>query len=231
VSALAQRFRSPAAAEAERWARGMQALARDLRLGRLDAAAWQQAVTRFSRTIAAGDLLAWFDLSRLAARCRSFGPGEHRIAVGLPGRKADPAPAAELALLTAGRAIPPHGHNNLASGHFVLRGTGRVRRYDRIADEPGAVVLQLAGDDPLESGACFTGSDFGSNVHWLSAGAASLVLLDLTVAVPGPPGFRHPSGRDGRLYLDPSGRTDETGLIRAPLLDAPAAVARFGAAP
>jgi hypothetical protein len=227
---VALQFRRPASAEAERWARGIRILVRQLLCAQLDAPAWQQAVAAFSRTIAVADLLAWLDLSRLAARSRSFGPGEHRIAIGLPGLPVDVPPAAELALLSPGRTVPPHGRNNLATAHLVLCGAGRVRIYDRVADEPGAALLRPIGDEWLEPGCCFTGSDAGGNVHWLSAGSAALVTLDLTVAVAGASGFRHPSCRDGRVYLDPTGPVAASGLIRAPLLDPRVAAARFGAA-
>jgi len=230
MSAVA-RLRSPAAAEADRWARGIRTLVRQLIDTRLDVASWQQAVAAFSRTVATADLLDGLDLARLQARWRSFGPGEHRISVALPGPCHEAPPAAELALLSPGRAIPPHGRNNLATAHLVLCGRGRVRIYDRLADEPGAALLRLVGDEWLEPGCCFTGSDGSGNVHWLSAGSVALVTLDLTVAVAGPGGFRHPSGRDGRVYLDPTGPAAASGLIRAPLLDPRVAAARFGGAP
>jgi hypothetical protein len=229
MSAVA-RQRSPAAAEADRWARGIRTLARQLLETRLDAASWQQAMAAFSRTVATADLLDGLDLARLQARWRSFGAGEHRISVALPGPSPEAPPAAEMALLSPGRAIPPHGRNNLATAHLVLCGIGRVRIYDRVADESGAALLRPIGDDWLEPGCCFTGSDAGGNVHWLSAGSAALVTLDLTVAMAGPSGFRHPSGRDGRVYLDPTVAASTCGLIRAPLLDPREAAARFGGA-
>jgi hypothetical protein len=215
-------------ADLERWARGLRALAGQLLRGQLDAPGWQQAVAALCRTVAAADVLDAFDLRRLAARCRSFGPGEHRIAVHLPGQASDGAPAGELMLLTAGRSIPPHGRNSLATAHLVLCGSGRVRLYDRIEDQPGAVLLRPVADHWIEAGICFTGSEEGGNVHWLSAGSAPLVTLDLIVAVPGRAGFRHPCSRDGRLYLDPAGPIAADGLIRASLLDPRAALRRFG---
>jgi hypothetical protein len=221
---------SAAAAELERWSRGMRALARDLEGGRIAVTEWQRRAADFCTTIAVADLRACLDLSRLIARCRSFGAGEHRIAIRLPGQKADTLPAAELALLTPGRAVPPHGRNSLATLHLVLEGAGRVRRYDRIVDEAETVTLIPVDDRTLVPGACFTGSDLAGNVHWLSAGAEALVLLDLTVAVVGPPGFRQQSSRDGRLYLDPAGPAAADGTIRAPCLDPRRAMALFGCA-
>ena len=220
--------RTPRAADLERWARGVAMLTRDLQQGRLDPPGWQMAVAAFSRTLAAGDLLDCFDTAPLGARQRSFGPGEHRVAVLLPGPAGLVGLAAELVLLSAGSAVPPHGHNNLASVHLVLHGTGQVRLHDRLADLPASVLLRPAGEIWLEPGASFTAAESAANVHWLSAGATPLVLLDLVIAVPGAGGFRHPSARDGRLYLDPTGPVSAAGEIVAPLLDARTAMARFG---
>ena len=221
-------LRTPRAADLERWARGVAMLTRDLQHRRLDPLGWQQAVVAFSRTIAAGDLLDCFDTMPLGARQRSFGPGEHRIAVRLPGPAGLVGLAAELVLLSAGSAVPPHGHNSLASVHLVLHGVGQVRFYDRLADLPASVLLRPTGEIWLEAGTGFTTSEEARNVHWLSAGTTPLVMLDLVTAVPGMTGFRHPSARDGRLYLDPTGPISAAGEIVAPLLDARTAMARFG---
>jgi hypothetical protein len=220
------------AAEAalERWARGMRALALDLQRGRIGVRAWQDAAAAFGPAVDPAALLGALDLGRLAARQRSFGPGEHRIAIRLPGQAGEGPPAAELALLSAGRAVPPHGSNHLVTLHLVLRGHGRVRLYDRIADAEDAVFLRLADDRELQPGACFTGGHDAGNVRWLSAGATALLTLDLTVAIAAPAGFRQPSGRDGRLYLDPSGPAAADGAIRAVRLDPRRAMARFGSA-
>ena len=226
----ALRHRRPAL-ELERWGRGLRALAGQLARGALAPAEWQAAVAALCATLPAEAVLAGFDLVRLQARCRSFGPGEHRMAACLPEQPADAVLAAELVWLSAGRSVPPHGRNSLATAQLVLSGSGRLRLYDRVADVAAGVLLLPATDRLIGPGSCFTGADAAGNVQWLAAGSASLVLLALTVPLGGAGGFRHPCCRDGRLYLDPSGPMGSDGLIRAGLLDPRLALHCFGAAP
>jgi hypothetical protein len=222
--------RRPAAA-LEWWGRGLRALAGQLDRGALAAEDWPAAVAALSATVPVAAVLAGFDFGRLEARSRSFGPGEHRIAACLPERPADAALAVELALLTAGRAVPPHGRNNLAGARLVLAGSGRLLLYDRVADVADAVLLRPAADRLVGPGDCFGGAETGGNVQWLAAGDETLVTLDLTVPIAGAGGFRHPCCRDGRLYLDPTGPVCADGLIRAGLLEPLLAQLSFGAVP
>jgi len=219
------------APELARWGRGLRALAGQLARGVLAAEEWPAAVADLCATLPAETVLAGFDLARLEARSRSFGPGEHRIAACLPEQPADAVLAVELALLTAGRAVPPHGRNNLAAVTLVLAGRGRLRLYDRVADAAGAVLLRPVSDRLIGPGSCFGGAERGGNVQWLAAGGAPLVMLVLSVPIEGAGGFRHPCCRDGRLYLDPTGPVGEGGLIRAGLLEPRPAQLFFGAAP
>jgi hypothetical protein len=214
------------------WGRGLRALAARLAGGTLLPADWPDAVAGLCATLPAATVLDGFDLARLQARCRSFGPGEHRIAVCLPEQPADAVLAAELVLVSAGRAVPPHGRNNLATAGLVLSGRGRLRLYDRVADVPGAVLLWPGADRLVGPGSCFGGAEKAGNVRWLvAAGSAPLVLLELSVPIAGGNGFRHPCCRDGRLYLDPTGPVGPDGLIHAGLLDPRLALHFFGAAP
>ncbi len=218
------------APELERWGRGLRALAGQLARGALAPADWMAAVAGLCATLPSEAVLAGFDLHRLQARRRSFGPGEHRIAACLPDQPADAVLAAELVLLSAGRAVPPHGRNNLATAALVLAGSGRLRLYDRVADVPGAVLLWPGADRLVGPGSCFGGAEKAGNVRWLAAGSA-LVLLELTVPIVGGGGFRHPCCRDGRLYLDPTAPAGSEGLVRAGLLDPRLALHFFGATP
>jgi hypothetical protein len=220
-----------AAPELERWGRGLRALAGQLVRGTLAPAAWQEAVAALCATLPVAAVLGGFELGRLQARSRSFGPGEHRIAACLPEQPADAVLAVELVWLSAGRAVPPHGRTSLATAQLVLSGSGRLRLYDRVADVADGVLLLPAADRLVGPGSCFTGSDTVGNVQWLAAGSAPLVLLALTVPLDGAGGFRHPCRRDGRLYLDPTGPAGSDGLLRAGLLDPRLALHCFGAAP
>jgi len=67
------------------------------------------------------------------------------------------------------RAIIPHGHRNMVSCHYVLKGEFRLRSYDRIADDDTHMIIEPAVDELARPGSHSSISDERNNVHWLIA--------------------------------------------------------------
>jgi hypothetical protein len=110
--------------------------------------------------------------------------------------------------------ITPHAHRGVLSAHLVARGALRVRTYDRIADEPKALVLRPATDRRIERGEVSTIGPARDNVHWFVPATERAATLDVLVE------GLDPSGPEYLLQpVDPLGGTElADGTLRAPLL-------------
>jgi len=127
-------------------------------------------------------------------------------------------------LMAEHRAVVPHGHQNMVSGHLVIHGGLRVRHFERVRDEPAYMVLRPTIDRQSSPGASTTVSDERDNVHWLVATSKLAATFD--VIVPGLDPRRPTRFTD---FVDPrGGESLGGGLIRAPRLGADEVFLRYG---
>jgi hypothetical protein len=133
---------------------------------------------------------------------------------------------ADLLILRQGEQIPPHGHYRVVSGFYVLEGEVAVRHYDRVREESNVaqrVLVRKVLDTILGPGGYTTNSEYHHNVHWLFGRAPVSYLYRMTVTGAPTQTFGGPNRQGERVYLDPSGPADESGLIAAPYVSASAA--------
>ncbi|MCB9753326.1 MAG: hypothetical protein H6713_25580 [Myxococcales bacterium] len=204
----------PARARVRELVRALDEPSTATRRGRLDPVVWQSRVEALLHAAARPlpELLAALELDRLLAdlqaELRARGRATRRLRPGGDDLEL------KLFALAPGRAIVPHGHDNMQSAFLVLRGEARARHYDRLHDEPGYVVLRPTIDRALRPGESTSISDFRDNVHWFTAGDDGATLLNAR-ADAGLSG-RAPGRAPGRVYLDPETGERERELIRAP---------------
>lgn len=77
--------------------------------------------------------------------------------------------------------ITPHAHRHMVSAHMVVDGRVRVRTFDRVRDEDGALIIRPSADlvaGPGHSVAMTTPKD---NVHWFVPQTAHAMTLDLII--------------------------------------------------
>lgn len=191
--------------------------------GRIDAAGWQAAITAIFAGVSPQELVESLDLDALVARAPEVTRGASVVTLSpdLPGGPL-PGFATKLFVLRKGRANPPHAHDNMISMHYVLRGSFRVRHYDRIRDEPDAIILRPSIDRVLGPGEATSVSEAHDNVHWHLAESDGVLLDVLRAGLGDRPTKTH--------LLDPVGATPlEGGLLRAPRLSTvDMALERFG---
>jgi hypothetical protein len=129
----------------------------------------------------------------------------------------------DVLILRDGEQIPPHGHHRVVSGFYVLDGNVGVRHFDRVAPVSNGVQVRKVLDTVMGPGGFTTNSELYHNIHWLAGRAPTSYLFRLTVAgVPGRP-FGEQVGTSERVYIDPSGPADQSGLVVAPFIDEAAA--------
>ena len=74
----------------------------------------------------------------------------------LPGMPTSAELGRRLFACRQGRAIVPHGHNNMCTGFVVLRGRWRGRHYDRVAMDREHCLLRPTIDRGFAVGECST---------------------------------------------------------------------------
>lgn len=141
----------------------------------------------------------------------------------------------DILVLRRGEQIPPHGHRRIVSGFYVLEGAVACRHYDCVGEERDHLLVRQTFDRLQQPGDFSTNSERRDNIHWLEGVAPVSYLFRVTVHdTPRPKRNRAPLGAAGlapdrqpasiaaaaaqsdRIYVDPTGPADSSGLIRAP---------------
>lgn len=209
----------------EKWLRDLRDRCGDLRGGALSATVWQNQVTTLLEAVPLQDLLRLVDFERLVERTPL--PDDRATTRDPAFPPLDGAPVSHIRrifLMAETRAIVPHGHRNMASGHLVVHGSLRVRHFERVRDEPGHLILRPTIDRESRPGAATTVSDEKDNVHWLVA--TSRVAATFDVIVPGLDPSRATEFMD---FVDPRrGQAIGDGTMRVPRLGADEVFDRYG---
>jgi hypothetical protein len=111
-----------------------------------------------------------------------------------------------------GRSVVPHGHDNMATGFLVLKGSLRGRHYDRVEDHKDHYIIKPTIDRSFVVGEFSTVSDHKDNVHWFTAESETAFIFNIHVNNTDPGNSKPP----GRVYIDPLGEKLAGGLIKAP---------------
>jgi hypothetical protein len=193
------------------------------RAGDISAPLWGEALAAASRNVDVADLAAAIDFERIAAATPFAEKGVATAPVRLPAAAGASAVVfTKIFAIGRGRAIIPHGHIGMASGHLVLQGALRRRQYDRIAIEDDAWVLRQTHDARDKAGDLSWISDEQDNAHWLIAEEPSFTL-DFILAP-----LRAGAEWDiQNLDIEAASRL-ANGDLRAPTMDVDQALAKFG---
>jgi hypothetical protein len=216
------------------WARRLVGLKDDLRGGRIDVVAWQQAVEQLNASVPVRELVDYLDVDALVRR--------FTYASAL-AEAADPALPPEIVSkagmhgwfvrvfgLRRGGAIVPHVHNEMVSAHLVIAGSFRARTHDRLRDLPDAILLRPTRDGVLETGEVISMSDRRDNGHWLVALEDRSMTFDVGVlGLPPSWAYGRQANKYNMIYVDPTVTPERDGTIAAPVLTFEAAAAKFAA--
>ena len=98
------------------------------------------------------------------------------------------------------RAIIPHGHKNMVSCHYVLKGEFRLKQYDKVDETDNHMIIAPTIDEVARVGSHSSISDEKNNVHWLRATTETAFTFDV-----------HRARRQGKTL-----RTSRTSIPTAP---------------
>ena len=213
--------------EIVRWLKTINELSREAQQQTLRQVEWQAQIDQLFSKVDRDDLMKSINFGRLTKNVTPPDNGARSLRFQLPHVDGLPTRSVfgkQIFALKKGRAVVPHGHNNMATAFLVLKGDFRGRHYDRIEDLPKSIVIKPTIDRTFRPGEHSTISDYKDNVHWFEAISGPAYLFNIHVFGVTP----YSNRQTGRVYLDPNGEKLEGGLIRAPRVSYKRAHALYG---
>jgi PCO_ADO len=202
---------------ARRWMLLQRDMAHELRDGSLNQLQWHEGVNSLAREIDLEQLAAELRRARIKNANKPFGHDpQKRFVTILDEQKLPVKLGYSLALFDfrADSVITPHAHKHMVSAHTVIDGRVRIRTFDRIQDEDGALVIRPTLDVVAEPGLSAAMTTPKDNVHWFAPRTARAMTVDVIID-----GLD--AGQDSYLIqpVDPLGGQElADGTIRAPLI-------------
>lgn len=198
------------------------ALSRALARHQLSQVDWQRGVEEAAHGIDLVELCRRADFDRLVKRLPLLPKGTSAERVDLlPHAAFTP----KIFCMGRGRAIIPHGHDNMVSHHLVLSGTLRGQHWERLRDEPSFLVARPTIDRVFGPGDSSSISDQRDNIHWFVTTSARAYTLDCIVDNLDP-------SRGHRFaidFVDPDRASPQPdGTVRLPRLELDEALGRYG---
>jgi hypothetical protein len=197
------------------WLKELDTISRDVQEHRVKDVEFQRSLERLYQRVDLKAMLKTIDFDKLTDGATFPAKGAKSLPVdfahvgGLPVRLAF---GRQVFAMGKGRSVVPHGHNNMATGFLILKGTFRGRHYDRVEDHPSHYIIRPTIDRRFQPGEFSTISDHKDNVHWFTAESQAGYIFNVHVLETNP---ENPN-RPGRIYVDPIGEKLAGGLIKAP---------------
>ena len=200
-----------------RWIDEQQTLASDLADGRIKGAAWSTGVERLAAQVDLYELAREIDRARVTpvGRGSQNDPAKRQLRfLDEAGQPRNLAYGVALFDFASGNVITPHGHRHMVSAHMVVKGAFRIRNFDRVGDEPGAMLLRPTRDYLAHAGQVSTMCSERDNIHWFVPVGGPATTFDVVVS-----GLDEGAPDYDIKAVDPvRGEPLTGGVIRAPII-------------
>jgi hypothetical protein len=207
-----------------------------LQLGRLGDDAFRQRLDAFYQSLDIESIKRDLDLPVKAARLDK--PGGYKTDISAIGPKPNSQSKpgrfdfwarrfgllrhigvrSDVLILRQDERIPPHGHHRVVSGFYVLQGEVAIRHYDRVKELENGLLVRKVLDTTLGPGGYTTNSESFHNIHWLQGLADKSFLFRVTVVDTPSANVPRDDHSNPRLYIDPTGEPDSSGIVTAPFI-------------
>jgi len=225
VSTAAPQQRMPA----RDWIERQGELARALKGGQIAPLQWMAEAERLASEIEVAELMA--EVNRTQVTQQALLPTNDPRKSSIRFLDADGAPrklgyGAALFAFEPHNVITPHGHRHMVSSHLVVEGAFRVRNFDRLEDEEGAMIIRPTRDYIAATGQLSAMTPDRDNIHWFVPRGGPAMTFDVIIS-----GI-DPGEADYDIEaIDPLGGTMlADGKIRAPKIAFEAASDKYTAA-
>lgn len=184
VAELASAAGTATSASARRWLSLQSELAWGLRSGTLGQDQWHTGVNSLALDLDLEHLAAELRKARIRDAGLPFGHDPQKRFVTVldsDGRPQKLGYGLALFDFQQSSVITPHAHKHMVSAHMVIEGRVRVRTFDRVKDEDGALLIQPMLDvvaEPRYSAAMTAAKD---NIHWFTPRTRRAMTLDIII--------------------------------------------------
>jgi hypothetical protein len=207
------------------WLKGLHEMSMDLQQGKITPGQWQAKIDELFDRVEVGELLARIDFDRLVQGFEYPDLGVNTKWVKFPELEGLPEKLAfhsKIFGMRRDRAIIPHGHHNMVSCHYVLKGELWLRHYDKVEEDATHMVIEPTIDQRAPVGSHSSVSDEKNNIHWLRATTETAFTYDVLLV-----------DLNGKKWevdnIDPhSAEKLAGGRLRARKLDLDEALAKYG---
>lgn len=211
------------------WIERQGELARALSRGDITPLVWMGEVEGLAREIDVAQLMA--EVGRAQVTAHALPPTNDPRKSGIRFLDASGAPrklgyGAALFTFAPHNVITPHGHRNMVSAHLVVEGQFRVRNFDRVGDEDGAMIIRPTRDYVAATGQISAMTGPRDNIHWFVPQGGPAMTFDVVISGLDPAVPEYEIAAIDPIGGDP--RAD--GTIRAPVIAFEAASAKYTAA-
>ncbi len=170
---------------ARRWIDAQQDIAQGLAQGRLTGRQWALGVERLAAEIDVAELMAAVERAQIRSAGAPFHNDPQKRFVRFLDEEGKPrrlAYGAALFDFAPQNVVTPHGHRHMVSAHLVVAGRFRVRNFDRLGDEPGAMRLRPTRDYLAGPGQVSTMCSERDNIHWFVPQGGPARTFDVLVS-------------------------------------------------
>ncbi|MCZ6792095.1 MAG: hypothetical protein O7J95_00605 [Planctomycetota bacterium] len=200
---------------AAKWVADLNQLVGDVKDEKIKQIEWQKKVEELLAKVDLPDLLRLVDFDKLTQKIKYKEKGERSLRFQFKEIEGIPTKLVfgkQIFALKKGRSVAPHGHNNMATAFFILKGKLHGRHFQRLEDEREHLIIRPTIDEKFGPGKFSTISDYKDNIHWFTAESERAFIFNFHVLGIG----QKTSGKKtGRIYLDPQGEKLKGGRIRA----------------
>lgn len=211
------------------WIERQGELARALKGGQISPLQWMAEAERLAGEIEVAELMA--EVGHAQITQQALPPTNDPRKSSIRFLDAEGAPrklgyGAALFAFEPHNVITPHGHRHMVSSHLVVDGAFRVRNFDRLRDDDGAMIVRPTRDYIAATGQLSAMTPDRDNIHWFVPQGGKAMTFDVIIS-----GI-DPGEADYEIEaIDPLGGTElADGAIRAPKIAFEAASDKYTAA-
>jgi hypothetical protein len=197
-----------------RWVLSLVELCQSVKDHKVKDTDWQTKIEELYKRCDLPELVKLIDLDKLAKDVKFPDKGAASLGVDLSKVEGMPKQyvfGKQIFAMKKGRAVVPHGHDNMCTAFIVLRGNFAGKHYDRVEDNKDHYLIKPTIDRTFKPGESSTISDHKDNVHWFTADSETGFLFNIHVM-----GYNPDNKKSAdRVYVDPQGEKTDDGLIVA----------------